>query len=62
MSEGIWKIGGKIQREKETETLGGKPVPEPISPPQIPHSLTLNLTWSFTVINRRLTVWTTARS
>jgi len=56
MSGVIWKTGGKIRRGERTEVLGEEPVPEPLYPPQIPHSLTLNLTRAFKMINRRLTV------
>jgi hypothetical protein len=49
-----WKWQGK------TEVLGEKPVPVPLSPPQIPHGLTRDRTRVSAVGGRRLTAWAMA--
>jgi hypothetical protein len=41
----------------KTEELGGKPVPVPLCPPQIPHELTRARTRASAVKDRRLTTW-----
>jgi hypothetical protein len=50
-----WNWQGK------TEVLGEKPVPVPLSPPQIPHGLTRDRTRASAVRGRRLTAWAVAR-
>jgi hypothetical protein len=44
-----------------TEVLGGKPVPVPLCPPQIPHGLTRYRTRAFAVRGRPLTAWAMTR-
>jgi hypothetical protein len=51
-----WNWQGK------TKVLGGKPVPVPLCPPQIPHGLTRDRTRASAVEGRRLTAWAMARS
>jgi hypothetical protein len=46
---------------RKTEVLGGKPVPVPLCPPQIPHGLTRDRTLASAVRGRRLTAWAMAR-
>jgi hypothetical protein len=45
----------------KTEVLGGKPVPVPLCPPQIPHGLTWDRTRASAVTGRQLTAWAMAR-
>jgi hypothetical protein len=49
--ENWWK---DTEGKKKTEVLGGKPVPEPLSPSEIPYSLALNLNQAFRMINQRV--------
>jgi hypothetical protein len=50
-----WDLQGKI------EELGGKTVPVPLCPSQIPHGLTQVRTLASAVRGRRVTAWTMAR-
>jgi hypothetical protein len=54
--EWIWS-SGEVILTGETEGLGGKPVPVPLCPPQIPHGLIGERTRASAVISRWLTAW-----
>jgi hypothetical protein len=56
-----WRARVEWYWQGKTEELGGKPVPVPLCPPQIPHGLTQARTRASVVRGRRLTAWAMSR-